>query len=122
MSTSHTRSQVSVEIILSFSLFMLFAGIMLLIYVNKNMELNDRIFLLAAQSIVDNLVLTVNTAILEGDGFSTMVELPDAILGSPYTVFFSGNWVYLNITRNSILASKPVLNSNVTGTPGMAST
>jgi len=108
---------VSIEAIFSLLLFMLLSGFFLILYTNKNIELTDRRFQLAAELVIDNVVLSVNTAILEGDGFSTVLELPAGIYGADYTVFFHENWAYLNLTENSVLAAGPVLNSNVTGMP-----
>jgi hypothetical protein len=86
-------------------------------YVNKNQEIITRRASLEAQSLIDNIVTTIDTAVLRGAGFSIELDLPDTIYHSDYNVIINDSWVYVNVTGYNLLLFKSIFSRNVTGTP-----
>ncbi len=70
-----------------------------------------------AQSLLDNIVTTINTAIIRGDGFSIELDLPESIHNSAYSVIINESWVYINVTTHNMMIFKSIFSGNITGTP-----
>ena len=107
------KAQVAVEFMLIFGVFLL--GIVFTIIASWNNMAN------AEKSTIDfevNRILglvanRINTAYLEGDGFSIGLNIPEKIGLYDYTLQIEGNILWLSV--NEFSQSKKLLTTNITG-------
>jgi hypothetical protein len=64
-------------------------------------------------SLLENVAIKIDTVWLEGEGFSTSLELPEFISGNNYTINITDNYVYVRYMDYDY--TKPVITKNVTG-------
>lgn len=112
---SRTNSQVSIEFIMIFFIFILFTSVILIMYVSKNQDLIYRRASIEAQSLLNDIVTTINTAVIRGDGFSMELQLPESVYQSNYSVIINGSWVHLNVTGYNLFVFKSIFSGNITG-------
>jgi hypothetical protein len=115
MSISHTKSQVSIEFIIMFFIFLLFTSSIMMMYIVKNEEIKERRVYLETQSVLTEIVMTINTAIVRGDGFSIELEIPDYIFNSDYSVVFNQSWVYIIVPNYNITLFRSTFSEAVSG-------
>ncbi|RKZ16928.1 hypothetical protein DRQ17_04870 [bacterium] len=70
---------------------------------------------LEINNLLVKLTNKINTAFLEGHGFSTKIILPDEILGFNYSINITSNDVLLKLS--GITYGKKIITRNVTGLP-----
>jgi hypothetical protein len=70
----------------------------------KNLEIDDLLRTVAEK---------VDTAWIEGKGFSTNVTIPHKVAGTDYTLNFSSNFIYITIGEEHCM--KTIITQNLTG-------
>lgn len=110
----HTKSQVAVETLLLVAVFVLVSSICAFIFYLKTAEIAVRSRVLEATLIVQEVQRAINTALIEGDGYSCALSLPATIGGASYELLpinSSNPMVFLKF--DSSVASRPVISSNI---------
>lgn len=108
------KAQVALEFIIIFGVF-LAATIIISLAVWNNMTSEEKSYIdFEANRIVNMAASRVNTAYLEGDGFSITLAMPEKIGLSDYETQFDGNILWLHMMNVSY--SRKLLTPNVTGT------
>ena len=70
---------------------------------------------LEVEKVMNELVLKLNTAFLQGDGYFTNVTLPEKIIGAEYTIEINQNQLILEVESSSY--TKTILTNNIQGDP-----
>lgn len=66
-----------------------------------------------ARNVIERIRMAINTAVIEGDGFSSEFTVPTTINGAQYNLTISGNNVYVEWSGNSY--NGRVITRNITG-------
>ncbi len=107
------KAQVSIEFMV---LFMLFLAVLTIAVVSVTQS-TDSVYMsstwLEAEGLLSLAKSKIDTAFLEGDGFSTSLILPEKILGFNYTLNISSNLLFIEI--NNEHQTKMLLSGNITG-------
>lgn len=109
------KAQVSIEFML---LFIFFLGIMavVMVYVMQSIENTSASTVsLETQQRLSFIKSKIETAFLEGDGFSTNFTLPLQIMNLNYSVGIDSGFVLIEI--NNMTYSSPLITKDITGTP-----
>lgn len=85
------------------------------IYQNEFSATSRRVQILALRQVADDVSLSVNSAVLEGDGYSANVSLPYKIGASYFYVNVTDGVVTLTITDNKLSTASRIMVKNVTG-------
>ncbi len=113
-STARTRkAQFSAEFMILFIIFMIAISTALAVSINRTQTVSRAQVDVTAGRILDEAAGRVNTAFLEGDGFSMKVSLPEKILGKDYTLEVESNEAILRLGGKTYVSY--LLTSNVTG-------
>ncbi len=113
MSLQH-RSQVSMELVLFlFFLSALSFSFMLYIY-HYEASLRSMNMDMEANNLLELVVGRLDSVLLEGDGFSTRLNLPENLSGSDYELRIFGDLIWLNLSGRTY--SKKILAKQVSGT------
>ncbi len=111
--TRPLRAQVSMEFMLLFILFLVAITTALMVSINRSHSISQARLDLSADNVLSSISNRINTAYLEGDGFSIKVTLPERILRMDYTVEVSSNEVILRMEGKAYIDY--ILTNNVTG-------
>lgn len=107
------KAQVPIEFMV---LFMLFLAVLTIAVVSVTQS-TDSVYMsstwLEAEGLLSLAKSKIDTAFLEGDGFSTSLILPEKILGFNYTLNISSNLLFIEI--NNEHQTKMLLSGNITG-------
>lgn len=98
------------------SIFMLLlAAVGIISYISFIQLENSRIYQLGleAEKILNDITVKINTAYLEGDGFSINLTLPEKIAGSDYTVQIFSNTIIINLGESNY--TRNILSPDITG-------
>ncbi len=109
-----SRAQLSIEIMALFSfLIMLLSAIMFVSYRDKLeiIRYTDEVY---ARNILETIRVSINTVVIEGNGFSTEFTIPQTLNGAAYNITASGNGMYLTWSGNS--QKIRVITANINGT------
>ncbi|MCD6403648.1 MAG: hypothetical protein J7L59_00480 [Nanoarchaeota archaeon] len=113
MSLSH-KSQVSMELmLLLFFLSALSFSFMLYIYYYEA-SLRSMSLDMGANNLLELVVDGLDSVLLEGNGFSTRLDLPENLLGNDYELRIIGDLVWLNLSGRTY--SKRILAKQISGT------
>ena len=108
------RAQVAIEFIIIFGMF-LAATIIISIAVRNNIADEERTYIeFEASRIIDLAAGRINTAYIEGNGFSINLVMPEKLGLYDYTLQFDGNMIWLHALNVSY--SRKLLTPNITGT------
>lgn len=66
-----------------------------------------------ARNVIEKVRMAINTAVIEGDGFSSQFTVPASLNGAAYNLTVSRNNIYLEWSGNSRVGR--VITSNITG-------
>ena len=111
--TRPLRAQVSMEFMLLFILFLVAITTALMVSINRSHSISQAQLDLTADGVLSSISDRINTAYLEGDGFSIKVVLPERIIRMDYTVEVSSNEVILRMEGKAYIDH--LLTNNVTG-------
>ena len=112
-SRASRHGQISMEFMLLFMLFMVAVATAVIVSTHRSYEISQAQVDLSANRILDTAAGRINTAFLEGDGFSTTVKLPESILMMNYSIDIESNEVVLMLEGRTYIAY--LLTTNVTG-------
>ena len=101
------------EFFVIFMLFMLFLIIGAGVAIQNMTVIGDSRLDLEAGNLLDTVKSSVNTAYLEGDGFSSTIFMPEKIISFSYTIQYSGNIVWVTVINRTY--SSRFMTSNVSG-------
>jgi hypothetical protein len=108
------KAQASIEFMF---IFILFVSVLVVVMVSV-IQNNEAIFILRqnleAEQTLSFAKGKLDTAFLEGDGFSSNFTLPQQIMGFNYIIGISSNFLFLEMNNQTY--SKILLSRNVTGT------
>ena len=107
------KAQVALEFIIIFGMFLIALVLVSLAAWNNVMNINKSTIDFEAARILNLAGNRMNTAYLEGDGFSIGLVIPEKIGNFNYTLDIEGNTLWLAI--NEFSYSKRLLTSDVTG-------
>jgi hypothetical protein len=109
------KAQVSVEFML---LFIFFIGLLALamVYAMQNLQgVYSSTMGLEAGKVLSSVKSKLDTAFLEGDGFSTNFTLPQQIMSVDYSVNISSGFLLIEVANATY--SNPLITKDITGTP-----
>jgi hypothetical protein len=109
------KGQISTEFML---LFMFFVGMLAfaMVYVIQNIQDTSASTLrIEADNTLFMVKSKLETAFLEGDGFSTNFTLPQRIMGFDYSVNISSGFLFIGINNDTY--SSPLITKDITGVP-----
>ena len=108
------KSQVSVEFMMIFAVFMIILTLVAWVSLSKTQEINTIRFNLEINGVLNDVSNKINIAHLEGSGYSINTTLPQDISGYDYTLDIDSNQILMTI--NALTYSHLLLTKNVTGT------
>jgi len=108
------KAQVAVEFMLIFGVFLLGITIVVLAAWNNIASAEKAALDFEANRILNLISGRINTAYLEGNGFSIGLSIPEKIGLNNYTLQLENNILWLNVTGASY--SRKLLTSNISGT------
>ena len=106
------KAQVTIEFIMIIAVIMLVMASVTVMTSNNIRHLDRMSISMEAEKMLDTTASKINTAFLEGSGFSMTMEMPHKVVNRDYTVMVSGNYLLLTIEETSF--EKPLLTNNVT--------
>ncbi len=112
---SVSKAQVSTEFML---IFMFFVAVLAfsMIYVMQNIESTYASTVgVEAGKTLSMVKSKLETAFLEGDGFSTNFTLPQRIMGFDYSVNISSGFLFIGISNSTY--SSPLITKDIAGAP-----
>jgi len=109
----YRKAQVSVEFMLLFILFLVAVAAAMAVSMNRSHAVAQAQVDLASNKILGSAADKINTAFLEGHGFSTNITLPERILRIDYTITLNSNEVILRVDDNTYIRN--LLTPNVSG-------
>jgi uncharacterized protein (UPF0333 family) len=107
------RGQVSLEFMLLFILFLVAITTALMVSINRSHSISQAQIDLSSNRVLSDAADRINTAFLEGDGFSIKVTLPEKIMRMDYTIEVKSNEVLLRLDGKTYVTY--LLTNNVTG-------
>lgn len=110
------KAQVAIEFIIIFAVFLVALMVVILAAWNNVVSIDKSAVEFEANRILNLVFNKVNTAYLEGDGFSINLSVPERIGLMNYTVEFEGSNVWLEV--NGFSCSRRILTPNITGNIG----
>ena len=97
-----------------FVLFLVIMSIILVFTWRNTVNIVQSKFDLEARRVLDDISNRIDTAFLEGDGFSINITVPQDILGTNFSLMIHENRVLLELRNNTY--SRTLLTKNITGT------
>lgn len=107
------KAQVAIEFMIIFGVFLVALTIVVMAAWGNVMNINESTIDFEAERILGLAAGRVNTAYLEGDGFSIDLALPGNIGVHNYTLGIEENILWLTV--NGLNYSKRMITSNITG-------
>jgi len=101
------------EFMILFVLFLVAVGFALVVSVHRSQAISQAQVDMESDKTLRNVADRINTAYLEGDGFSMDVTIPERILRMEYTINISSNEVVLRLDGGTHV--RYLLTDNVTG-------
>ena len=108
------KCQSTIEFIMVFTLVLAALIVILFISSEKVQDINSEMVEVEARKVLSKIVTKLNTVVLEGNGFSSNLTIPQQILNMNYTIQIQSNFV--TITLQNITYIDNILTDNVTGT------
>ena len=109
------KLQASIEFMAVFIVLMAAFGVMIYAALGNIAEISKTKKDLEAEKTLSMVSGNINTAVLEGDGFSVNLTLPEKILGLEYSFSLDSNYLVLNLSNS--FYHRVLLTKNITGLP-----
>ena len=109
------KLQASIEFMAVFIVLMAAFGVMIYAALGNMTEISKTKKDLEAEKTLSMVSGNINTAVLEGDGFSVNLTLPEKILGLEYSFSLDSNYLVLNLSGS--FYHRVLLTKNITGLP-----
>lgn len=103
----------SVEIMGLFTFLIMLLIVMIFVSYRDKFEILQYTEDVYAGNVIEKVRMAINTAVIEGDGFSSEFTVPASLNGAAYNVTVYGNNIYLEWSGNS--RTGRVITSNITG-------
>ncbi len=110
-----SKGQAAIELFAIVIMFTAVFSIMSGIYQNEFSATSRQVQTLALRQAADDVSLSINSAVLQGDGYAANVSLPYKIGASDFYVNVTDGAVTLTITDNRLSAASRIMAKNVTG-------
>ncbi len=107
------RAQTSMEFMIIFMLFLVATGVAMAASVNRSHAISQAQMDMESHNLLRRVSGGINTACLEGDGFSMDVTVPERMLRLDYTIDINSNEAILRVAGNTYV--QYLLTNNVTG-------
>ncbi len=107
------KNQATVEFMIIFTVFILAAAVAGLVSFQKINEITGQQEVLDGEGTVRLAASTLDRTLIEGDGFSTKLNLPDSLSGRPYNITLHSGLVVLNLGGHDF--TKTTLVTDFTG-------
>jgi len=107
------KAQVSIEFIIIIIIFLSALTVISVVSIVRTRDIQVSNLNRESFSLLDTIASSLNTVYLEGNGFMTNITIPDNILGSPYTLNITLNFLTMDIQNSSF--SRTLLTDNITG-------
>ncbi len=114
-SSNGERGQATIELFAITVIFVAVFSIMYGIYQNEFSATSRRVQILTLRQVADDVSLSINSAVLQGDGYATNATLPYKIGASDFYVNVTNGVVTLTITDNKLSTASRIMTKNVTG-------
>lgn len=107
------KYQSTIEFIMIFTLVLAALIVILFITTERVEDINQEILEVEVRMVLNSIVTKLNTVVLEGNGFSSNLTLPQQIVNMDYSVQIQSN--YVTITLLNITYIDNILTENVIG-------
>ena len=109
------KAQVSIEFMILFIFFLGLLSFAIVSVMQSMQDVSASSVGLETQNMLSLLRSKLDTAFLEGDGFSTNFTLPQTIRNLDYSVNISSGFVLIEV--NNLTYSSPIIARNISGDP-----
>ena len=113
MESGKHSGQSAMEFIMIFTLLIAALCVAAWVSLERTREMNAAKIQLEANNMLNDVSEKINTAFLEGSGFSVRLNLPEKLLGRDYLIQVYSNYVYLDFAGTTYV--KQLLTKNITG-------
>ena len=112
-STGQHKAQASIEFMILIILFLVAISVAMIVSIHRSYTISQSQVDLSSTTILNSAANRINTAFLEGDGYSIKITLPENILRMDYTIEVNSNELIMRLDGRAYVAS--LLTDNVTG-------
>ena len=112
---SGKKAQVSIEFMILFIFFLGLLSFAIVSVMQNVQDISASSVGLEAQKTLSLMRSKLDTAFLEGDGFSTNFTLPQKIMSLDYSVNVSSGFALIEV--NNLTYSSPIIARNISGGP-----
>ena len=107
------KGQIAFEYMFIFAIFMIALIIATVFAWTKSVEITQAQRRLEVKNLLDGVSSKIDTAWLEGEGFTTNLTIPETVADSQFTLNVTSNFLLLVLRQEEYI--KPILTPNVTG-------
>ena len=107
------KGQIAFEYMFVFAIFMIALILATVFAWNKSLEISRGHRRLEVENLLDGVSGKIDTAWLEGEGFTTNLTIPATVADSQFTLNVTSNFLLLVLRQEEYV--KPILTPNVTG-------
>ena len=109
------KAQVSIEFMILFIFFLGLLSFAIVSVMQSVQDISGSSVGLQAQKTISLLRSKLDTAFLEGDGFSTNFTLPQTIMSLDYSLNVSSGFALIQVNNQTY--SAPIISRNISGEP-----
>jgi len=109
------KSQSTIEFIGVFSIFLILTSTFYLLFLNYSNNIIKKRAYFQTENLLELISSKINTVVLEGDGYKTILDVPHKLLGSDYNITIEGNVLVLTLDKYGISLTKEFLPVNISG-------
>jgi len=109
------KSQSTIEFIGVFSIFLILTSTFYLLFINYSNNIIKKRAYFQTENLLELISSKINTVVLEGDGYKTILDVPHKLLGSDYNITIEGNVLVLTLDKYGISLTKEFLPVNISG-------
>jgi uncharacterized protein (UPF0333 family) len=109
------KAQISTEFMLLFIFFVAVLAFSMVYLMQSIQSTSESTLGLEVEKTMSIAKSRIETAFLEGDGFSTNFTLPQQIMGFDYSVNISSGFILIEV--NNSTHSSPLITKDITGVP-----
>jgi hypothetical protein len=110
-----SKAQISTEFMLLFTFFVAVLAFSMVYVIQSIQSTSDSALGIEAGKALHLVKSKLETAFLEGDGFSTSFTLPQRIMGFDYSVNISSGFLFIWV--NNVTYSGPLITKEIEGVP-----
>jgi len=110
-----SKAQISTEFMILFTFFVCILAFAMVYVIQNIQDTSASTLWIEADKTLFLVKSKLETAFLEGDGFSTNFTLPQRIMGFDYSVNISSGFLFIGIENDTY--SNPLITKDITGVP-----